>query len=399
MNDLTNMNNLSSTGDSLSLDDLLTLGSLTDEQKMWLTQISYVDFTQEGKSLLENNNEIKISDLINYVDRTEKSENIINTLIELGLGDIKITNYADGKLFAPGFQALTFTDSFGNVGISYRGSDTDISFNSLDDWLNANLREWFYSNSEQSECAIKYFEENKSTEGNTYLYGHSLGGNLTSHVFLEHFDEIEQAFVINPNPIRESFINTQEEISAFNDPNKFSYNVICGDIVAHLKSCDKYINNVNFIHNVDYTNNNLIDAHSVDAADIDDNGSFNVIENEQVEIERMAVFKNSFLSFGNLLLGKSSDLAVSSSKGASASSALKNREGLVAGIGESLESLQKTFDKYGFGSLSLHPDETKDAQIDTKESKARVIIIPDDQVLDNTNLANQIGNDIHVMKM
>jgi hypothetical protein len=189
-------------------------------------------------------------------------------------------------MVSSGFQAITFQDHFGNTGISYRGSDFDLSTGGVRDWVEADMLEYFLNGSTQSKEAIQYFNDNKNQNGNNYIYGHSLGGNLTSHVYVQHYNEIQEAFTINGNPINQSLLDTPEKIAAFNDPKKYNCNIICGDIVGHLKDYELYEDNVKYIKNNDTMTDSFVTAHMVQAATIDSEGNF-VYDTKEQSISKM----------------------------------------------------------------------------------------------------------------
>ena len=69
------------------------------------------------------------------------------------------------------------------------------------------------------------------------------------------FFEISNAFVINPYPINQNLLDTDDKINAFNDSNKFDCNVIGGDPVSELRDTSKYSENIDYIANIDFSNN------------------------------------------------------------------------------------------------------------------------------------------------
>lgn len=306
----------------------LNLGTLNDEQKSYLTQISYLDISEEGQKKIAEGG-ITVNELVNYIDNpdtpftgtavfsdedfdkmssdmiSKDEENkrhlltnreLAEMLIAKGLGNIKITDSISTQGFSSsGFQALAFEDEVGNTGISYRGSDFDLAKGGARDWIEADMYEYFSGDSQQIKEAQEFFEKNKNKDGKNYVYGHSLGGNLTSHVYLEHYDEISEAFTINGNPINQKLLDTQEKVDAFNDPKKYSCNVICGDMVGHLKSCKSYENNVNYIRNNETKKNTIIGSHLVQSSTFDENGNFVKVSKEEMK-EKMGTVKVFFMN-------------------------------------------------------------------------------------------------------
>lgn len=98
------------------------------------------------------------------------------------------------------------------------------------------MLEFVRGTSRQQDEALAYFDKWKDPDGQTWVGGSSLGGNLASHVFCERTDEISQAFMLNANPINGRRIDTPEKQAAFNDPEKYSFNAVAGDLVSHFKA-------------------------------------------------------------------------------------------------------------------------------------------------------------------
>lgn len=100
-------------------------------------------------------------------------------MIKNGLGDLIVINISTKQKFtSSGFQATAFKDSYDNIGILFRRTDLDFSEGGVRELLEADILEYFKSDSMQRKEALQYFYNNKSKSGNNYLYGFSLGGNL-----------------------------------------------------------------------------------------------------------------------------------------------------------------------------------------------------------------------------
>lgn len=312
-------------GVGIYMNDNISLNNLTDRQKIWLSQISYLNINEQGRNKILNGG-MTLHELEGYIIESNKpfvgnawlgdekfnsiagtmtGENdfptqldVLNSLIACGLGDLTITNVSDEqkKISSSGFQALTFQDSYGNTGISYRGSDFDFSKGGIRDWVESDVLEYFKNDSTQRKEALEYFNANKNQNGNNYVYGHSLGGNLTSHVYSENYSEINEAFVINGNPINQKLLDTPEKVEAFNDSKKYNCNIICGDIVGHFKSCKSYENNVNYIRNNETMKLNAISSHLVQAATFDENGNFIKVSKEEMK-EKTGFVMDSLMKF------------------------------------------------------------------------------------------------------
>jgi len=292
------------------MNNKINFKNLNDLQKIWISELSYVDLTEEGyKKIIEGG--LTVKELKQYVknpdlpfcgdillgakmfntlsavvlgnDHFPTKLDIVNALIENGLSDLKIKHTSDYPTpFASSFQALTLEDDFQNTAISYRGSDLYISNIILREWLESNILEYFSDTSTQVKEAIGYFKAHKNLNGNNYIYGYSLGGNLVSHVYLNHHDEIKEAFSINGTPINQKLIDTEKKKKAFND-KKFSFNIVCGDLVGQLKSCDVYKANVNYIQNNNSMKESVLSAHLIQASAFDGNGNFLKITEQEMQ--------------------------------------------------------------------------------------------------------------------
>jgi hypothetical protein len=278
------------------------LSNLNDKQNMLLSLVAYLDINEEGKQKIANGESIKLSEISQYLENPDNpyfgplgfadkglaefdnlrskdsplsltERELLGYLVNSGLGEIKITDISDKRgIMSSGFQAMSFEDSHGNVGVSYRGSDFDFSKGGIRDWLKANILEYFTGTSTQADQAKEYFDAHKHPDGQTYIYGGSLGGNLCQHVYLEKYDEIARVFTFNGNPINEKALDTPEKIAAFNDPEKANFCVICGDPISALKSSDLYKNNITYVKNDGIFTG--IESHFAEAASYDNNGNF-----------------------------------------------------------------------------------------------------------------------------
>ena len=307
----------------------VNLENISDLQKTLLTQIAYLNINDEGRRKIEEEG-LVVFELYSYLENPDNmfviddsvsqdvteliSDNVLgdngyithkqllDSIVNNGLGNLLITDVSERKngVLSSGFQALTFVDSYGNHGISYRGSDFNFSAGAVRDWLEADVLEYFTGSSAQIREACDYFEENKNSNGNNFIYGHSLGGNLTSHVYLNNYEEIREAFTINGNPINQILLDTPEKVATFNDPEKFHCNIVGGDIVGHFKSTKVYGNNVKYIQNNSMFVNSPIGAHLVQSASFDENGNFIYIDEEEMKKE-MGVGYRALMNFSKMI--------------------------------------------------------------------------------------------------
>lgn len=292
----------------------VNLAELTDKQKMLLSQVSYLDITDEGmKKIKEKEKGLTVSQLKDYLESPNSQylgkglskeasdigtgkgtigteEDLLEELVNAGLGNLRITDIADEK---NGFQAMAFEDDSENKGISYRGSD----FDHINDWSDADLVEWVFGTSTQVQEANQFFKKNKDENGNNYIYGHSLGGNLTSHTYINNYNEVQEAFTINGTPLDSNTL-TDEQIAALND-SKYNCNVIGNDPVSQLKDYSAYENNVKYIKNNGEQGNNDIYAHTVQAATYDENGNFITEDSKEKAYQEQSGFGKGFTGLAN----------------------------------------------------------------------------------------------------
>lgn len=275
----------------------LSLDDLTDEQKALLSQLAYLDFDLDKfHKAKEENPDLKLSDMGDMIvnadetylgnltgsrqDLTTKfivsrltgkstnEQKFYQRLIDAGLGDLQIEEIEyNGQ---SGFDAMCFKDDSGNTGFSFRGTDLS-SFKDA----GVDVQEYLTDTSKQHEQAQEFFSNNMNSDGTNYVYGHSLGGNLSEHVYLNNYDNIAETFVMNATPIDQRLFVTQGQIDAFNDPDKFKCNIIDGDLVSQLKGYDLYAGNVRYIrNNKNLIYDNFFADHLVESASLGEDGNF-----------------------------------------------------------------------------------------------------------------------------
>lgn len=272
---------------------------MTDYQKLQMTQLSYIDFAE-----MEKLKGMKLSDAERYLANPDTwsmgaqfSENgedwktkVANTLMEhvlkedygtdrdlyhqcvdAGFGDLTIKDIVSDK--ETGFQAIALEDQEGNVYFSFRGSDGDFSRGMQHDWMDANLKEFFLGDDGiQQQQAVEFFDRNKSETGQNAVFGHSLGGNLTSHVFAQRESEISQAFCYNANPISQRYLDTPAKQQAFQS-ERFTFAITEKDPVSGFKGHESYENRTVYIQNKQEDANPLY-SHLAASASFNQDGSF-----------------------------------------------------------------------------------------------------------------------------
>lgn len=273
---------------------------MTDYQKLQMTQISYLDFENmeqiKGKKVSELGSHLSNPDLwAQGVQFNENPDGVMNQAanklmqkvigedhfitdqqlydqcIEAGFGDLRVKDVISDK--ETGFQAMALEDSQGNVYFSFRGSDVDVTKGMQHDWSEANVKEFFLgSDGKQQQQAVEFFDKNKSETGQNMVYGHSLGGNLTSHVFLQRESEISEAFCYNANPVSKREIDTQAKQDAVQS-ERFTFAVTEGDVVSSFKDTELYAKRTTYIQSC-VDNGTVLHSHLATAASFNQDGSF-----------------------------------------------------------------------------------------------------------------------------
>ena len=286
----------------------IDMQEMTDYQKLQMTQVSYLDFDMEETERLKG---MKLADAKQYLANPDtwamglqfdanaeswknQAANAIlkNTLgqdyatdqdlyqqcVDAGFGELRIKDVVSDK--ETGFQALALEDQEGNVYFSFRGSDGDFSRGMQHDWMDANLKEFFLGDEgTQQQQAVEFFDRNKSETGQNAVFGHSLGGNLTSHVFAQREGEISQAFCYNANPISQRYLDTPEKKQAFQS-ERFTFAITEGDAVSGFKGHESYENRTVYIQN-NKEDANMLYSHMAHAASFNQDGSFALSTQEE----------------------------------------------------------------------------------------------------------------------
>ena len=245
------------------------LQTLTDKQKSLLTQLAYIEYSAEKINkctelsdliyVLEDGDTPYLGTLGKLVEINTTPKELINQLINADLGDLKLKGIM--KNGSSGFFAIAFEDNMGNVGFSFRGTETKKLYELLIDSYTDVIA--FFNNgtaSAQIEDAKKFYLNKRTLTANNFLYGHSLGGNLVENVYAANYNNITEAFLINPFHMNKSNLNDSQK-NAFYNIKKFKCYIIEGDWVSGLISdnCNQYnvVSNKK-LQNPTYNNNTLI---------------------------------------------------------------------------------------------------------------------------------------------
>lgn len=271
----------------------ICLSNLTEYQKSLLTRLAYVNIdSRRFHNFKEKQTRITISDLKILLlkpnepylgclhsprlkrmisNATTTNSELITELINAGLGAFEVIDLADNK--ETGFNAICFKDSMQNVGFSFRGTDLK-TFSSLAADGFADVEAFLTNNTKQISQAQALFEQYQNLDGKKFLYGHSLGGFLAESIYLQNYENVANAFVINPLHISSQLIDSQAKIDAFRDSNKFSCFVISGDYVSPITSPELFSDNVQYVENDKDDEDKPVRYHLIEAAKFDEEGNF-----------------------------------------------------------------------------------------------------------------------------
>lgn len=249
------------------------LSNLNDKQNMLLTQLSY-----HSDVLADNVNNMTLEEILSvvYGDETQADlQEILLQLCDAGLSTLRIKDVGNNS--GSGFGAIAFTDSKGNVGFSFRGTD-GLSLESLNDWGD-NILAAITGTSVQSAEAEAFFDRNRDASGNNYLYGHSKGGELAESVFVNNYNMIKGAHLLNPQPLN-PYSLTRDQLRAIRS-DKVDIVIVEGDYVWFLGALPSY-------GNVRIVKGNGENAHLYSAIEnmYDDNG--NLMPGNQPFLEYVA---------------------------------------------------------------------------------------------------------------
>ena len=218
-------------------------------------------------------------------DKVATQIQVIEELKKSGLGELKIKDIASQPQIK--FKAIAFEDGHGEIGMSYSGTD----FAAIARDEDSNLPEHLKEVPEQIEAGKRFFEKNKQEEKTSYLYGHSMGGNIASHVYLENNDLIESAHVINALPVSPELLEAEKDVKAFCDMTRYYCDYTGGDCAAQLKDFGIYLNNVMWIKCDDRLKNNFLGNHLLEGITFDHEDSLKYTYKAEANIEKKSIIK------------------------------------------------------------------------------------------------------------
>ncbi len=266
----------------------------TDAQKILFTQFSYLplDFDKVQRKLSQGT--VTVRSLVTMLKNPEEvylgsaagmatglqvtPQEILRNMIQNGFGDMQVLGVeADEK---SGFNAMALKDDNDNIILLYRGTDISTPTSFVKDSL-TDVTEFLTEDDEQVQKAEQFYEQYAANSNKVYLFGHSLGGNLTEHVYADHFEHIKDAFVIDPFPISQRQLDTEEKVAAFNNADKFHCYVVGGDWVSELRDTNLYEQNIRYIKNNNSLKDHIMSDHALEMATCKEDGSFELVTKEE----------------------------------------------------------------------------------------------------------------------
>lgn len=262
----------------------MAIGNLNDQEKNILTQLSYIDLKFEEKPLsmkeiikqLEilpeyKSGEIRIKNVVDFLKNNPNSNLHKLTLTGYENNNPKLDNLVSGKSNT-GFVGYAFKDENNGALAVYRGSEGKIG-GYLTDWA-SNFIAGLGFNIKQQDEALKFYDNYVgTTSGEKLVIGHSKGGNLATHVFINRLGL--KAYVINGQPIWWAGLNDAQKKALKGEDYEFI--VINGDFVSSLGYSAKYIDKIiSFESNL---GDGFVAPHYEYNAKIDENGNYIIEKN------------------------------------------------------------------------------------------------------------------------
>lgn len=288
-NEITSSNNeIPSNSQNTSNANSSNTYNLTDKQEMLVTKFSYINLDEEKLNKdIASGAKVTVKDLDKYLINSDKAylgfiakygigvnqtnQELLQELINSGLGDYTVADVCSGS--KSGLNAIVLSDSNGNKYFSYRGTEFDISskdsIKSTAKDVITDVKEYFTGKNNQLDEARDFYNKNKSTTGNNYMYGHSLAGNIVNNLFAENSEKIKKVFVVNALPLGDD-----ETMKKINNSDNYKSVVIEGDWVSRLKGNISNENTVVANNNNTINNVNIFANHAIESAKYDDNGNF-----------------------------------------------------------------------------------------------------------------------------
>ncbi|WHY85484.1 DUF2974 domain-containing protein [Neobacillus novalis] len=279
----------------------MSLSKLTDEEKYLLLQFSYIDIPSsisidpeihtdiqsllprmlEAKGDLKDNESFQA--ILKYVNDPKGSN----------LANIQLTGYQNnnpswkevfhGK-FTSGFVGYALKDDEGNATALFRGSENPFNpLNFTTDW-SSNIEAGIGQEIQQQKEAAKFYEDFiLGAKGDTFVIGHSKGGNLANYVLVNYFnkDEKLKSYVVNGAPLNWWILSKEQKEILKSERNMF---------IVHEDDAVSQLGHVSYVNKTVKTKNKMgklallsavlaygvlaLDAHDLKAVEFDENGNF-----------------------------------------------------------------------------------------------------------------------------
>ncbi|MCR8643650.1 hypothetical protein NV379_13415 [Paenibacillus sp. N1-5-1-14] len=268
----------------------INMNDLTDEEKYFLLELSYIDLS--NRPPISSSNKPSIRDALVYIathdtkkDNIEKINLLINkydTMIienKTALSDVRLIGYENHNPTGnptvndkSGFVGYALEDSNGNRGVLFRGSELGTSLD-LDEWIDwsDNADSSLTGTSKQVEQANAFFDKYKVEGGTNSIYGHSKGNNLGAEVFLNNLDMDIYAYSVNGQPVYWNDLTEKQREALRGD--RYTFIVHNRDFISdigHVEYVDRVVN----LKGISWKSFNPMYPHSLESVEFDLNGNF-----------------------------------------------------------------------------------------------------------------------------
>ena len=200
----------------------------TDKDNWLLTRLSYENLDAfKGMSL----EDIKLE--VEKHPEFSKLSSICDALIANGYGDVVVkdvlNNNDKSKENCSGYYGIALEDKNNNCAIISRGTEFEnipAKFDKSDlvgtakyyinellsqEDMHDNVQALFVGNSVQTQEAKDFFEKNKSITGKNYLFRHSKGGAISTEIYLDNYEEVEEVNIINATPPNYTLLSNEDK--------------------------------------------------------------------------------------------------------------------------------------------------------------------------------------------
>jgi hypothetical protein len=227
----------------------MALDQLTDEEKNLLLQLSYIDLPANLK--IDDKNTYTLQEIITKIeqnntpvdeDRLANLQSYLENHQNSPLNSVRLTGYQNHNpneanntngTSESGFVGYAIKDGDGNGAVLFRGSESLGNWDHLrTDWK-GNVEAGVSIETQQHREALEFYEKNVAMmEGGITIYGHSKGGNLGSHVYVNDLRDNVNAYIVNGAPLW--WFNLSDDQKAALKGDRFTFITYEGDFVSHL---------------------------------------------------------------------------------------------------------------------------------------------------------------------